>query len=395
MGTKEELLRILEMNEGKFISGAEIADMLGVSGTAVWKAVRKLIAEGCDIEAVTNKGYRLVAEPDVLSAAGIQRYYRELSAAHGHNVSGKVLISGASTAIDEQTGLAMPRTPLKIEVFDSVDSTNNMCQARAATGEPEVYVAIAGNQTAGRGRRGRTFYSPDGTGLYMSILLRPSGLSAEESLAFTTMAATSVAQSIETVTGKAAVIKWVNDVYMNSRKVCGILTEGSFNLESGDLDYAIVGIGINVREPDGGFPEEIRDIAGAVISGSESMSRNKLAAAVLWYFMNYYRTMASGTGTEFPVNGTDTYQHARDGSPNSDCNTVSTDAVRSDVPPVSYVDEYIKRCFVVGREIMVIRPGVENRAAVATGLDRSLRLHVRYDDGTEEDLSSGEISIRL
>lgn len=340
MSTRDELLRILENNLGEFVSGAYISDELGVSGTAIWKAIRKLRSEGYVINAVTNRGYQLSADSDVLSAESIYNYMRSM-----RNSSCSLLPN--------------------IEVFQSTDSTNNICRKKAATGEPDGYVAVAANQTAGRGRRGRKFYSPEATGLYLSILLRPSGYSAQEALRFTTMAAVAVCEAIEDISGSKAEIKWVNDIFMDGRKVCGILTEASFDLEGGSLDYAIVGIGINVFVPEKGFPEEIKDTAGAVFNLSDKSVlkspdiRSRLAASVLDHFMAY--AYASCIGSEKP----------------------------------DYISKYRERCFVLGQDIKVLMPGKEPRIAHALDVDNECGLLVRYEDGTEEILRSGEISIRI
>jgi BirA family biotin operon repressor/biotin-[acetyl-CoA-carboxylase] ligase len=196
------------------------------------------------IDSVTNRGYCLSHGSDILSEAVLRGYLHDCP-------------------------------PLELDVFDTVDSTNTVCLKRASGGDRRTYAAVAGGQTRGRGRRGRSFFSPDGTGLYMSILLRPSGLSADEAVKFTTIAAVAVSEAIEAVACKTASIKWVNDIYVSGRKACGILTEASFNPEDGTLDYAVVGIGINVYEPQGGFPEEIKDRAGALAG---PVNRNNLPA---------------------------------------------------------------------------------------------------------------------
>lgn len=338
MGTRDEMLKYLEKKRGEYVSGADLARELGVSGTAIWKAARKLKADGYMIEAVTNKGYRLSPDSDILSAEAIHNY----------------LVQGQDLSAD------MPH----IEVFHTIDSTNNVCRSKAVEGEADGYIAAAANQTAGRGRRGRSFFSPDDTGLYLSILLRPSGYTAQQALRFTTMAAVAVCEAIEEVSGSKAEIKWVNDIFMNDHKVCGILTEASFDLESGSLDYAIVGIGINVFEPEGGFPEEIKDIAGAVFGPYDRNAmpipdiRSRLAAALIRRFMFYYHGAMKSSS-------------------------------------LSYIEEYKRRCFVIGRNINVIMAGKAPVRAKALDIDNECGLLVRYEDGTEEVLSSGEISIRV
>ena len=223
MSTKDTVLALFEKNKGFFISGERIAEELNISRTAVWKAVKKLQSEGYEINAVTNRGYCLDKESDVLTVRGIR------------------------SQLDENCKNLRP------EVFVRVDSTNTKCIEKAEKGEPEGYVAIAGSQSAGRGRRGKAFFSPAESGIYMSILFRPEGLTENQVLHFTTMAAAAVSEAIETVSGKKAEIKWVNDIFIDGKKVCGILSEASYGIQTGKLEYVIVGIGINAYEPSGGF----------------------------------------------------------------------------------------------------------------------------------------------
>ena len=218
----DALLQKLTEQGDNYISGAELARWLGVSRTMVWKGIEQLRAEGYGIESVTNRGYRLLPEHDVLSA-------REIA-------------------------LRLTTPGLRLRVYPSVTSTNTILKNMAAAGEPEGAVAVAGEQTAGRGRMGRSFYSPPGTGLYLSILLRP-GIPAEETTPVTACAAVAVAESIEELSGEPAQIKWVNDVYVRGKKVCGILTEASIDCETRIADYLVVGIGVNTApSPPGIFP---------------------------------------------------------------------------------------------------------------------------------------------
>ena len=165
-------------------------------------------------------------------------------------------------------------------------STNDDVKAAARRGEAEGLVVIADHQTAGRGRLRRAFFSPGGTGLYMSVLLRPA-LPATSSALVTAAAAVAVAEAIEHVSGRSAQIKWVNDIFLGGRKVCGILTEGSVGPD-GALQYAVLGIGVNVAPPPGGFPEELRPIACAVFEGSAPEgARARLAAEILTRFRRF------------------------------------------------------------------------------------------------------------
>ena len=363
--SRDKVLALLESEKGAYISGEEIASKLGISRTAVWKAVNNLKKDGYLIDSVTNRGYCLSHGSDILSEAVLRGYLHDCP-------------------------------PLELDVFDTVDSTNTVCLKRASGGDRRTYAAVAGGQTRGRGRRGRSFFSPDGTGLYMSILLRPSGLTADQAVRFTTVAAVAVSEAIETVAGRSATVKWVNDIYVGGRKACGILTEASFNPEDGTLDYAVVGIGINVYEPQGGFPEEIKDRAGALagpvnrnnvpagneaddpyMSGQdpadsagvnkvlENGGRNRLAAEILSRFFSYLDEDFAPAA----VSGKD--------------------------PAPRYAAEYRRRCFVIGMDVDVIKAGSNPQEAHVLGVDDECRLEVRYADGTTESLSSGEISIRL
>ena len=324
MGTKEQLLALFESNKGVYFSGEAIAQKLCVSRTAVWKAVKTLRSEGYNIDAVSNKGYCLSVTSDILSVQGIQKYLNPLC------------------------------SDVKLAVFPVVESTNEMVRKEAALGTTEGYTVIANEQTSGKGRIGRSFFSPSDTGIYMSMLLRPQNYSSQQAVRITTMAAVAACEAIEAVSDERAQIKWVNDIYIGDKKVSGILTEASFGLESGLLDYAVLGIGINVYAPKEGFPKELEKIAGTVFHTSHNDGKNRLAAEFLNRFMAYYT--------------------ARD----------QTD----------YVEKYRNRSMVIGKEIQVLFAG-KSEKALALGIDENCRLLVRYEDGREESLSSGVISVRF
>ncbi len=374
--SRDRVLDLLEAGKGNYLSGEYIASQLGISRTAVWKAVAGLRKDGYTIDAVTNRGYALSPKSDILSAEGIRRYLGEIAS------SGSVNLGLPDNSLHMFSSGIFGPDILKLEVSDVVDSTNDVCLRMAQQGEHGGFAAIAGSQTRGRGRRGRTFFSPDGTGLYMSILLRPFGINGIQAQRFTTISAVAVAEAIEAVAGIPAEIKWVNDVYVSGRKVCGILTEASVKLEDSTLDYAVVGIGINVYEPEGGFPESIRDRAGSLAtslyqhdsgrsglpSGTsllENGGRNRLAAEILSRFYSYCIAEFKSLSVPYET----AYTERR------------------------YLNEYRRRCFVIGREINVLKAGSAPVPAVATGIDDECRLQVRYRDGSEETLSSGEISI--
>ncbi len=238
----------------------------------------------------------------------------------------------------------------EIKVLESVGSTNTELKISAEHGAAEWTVIAARRQTDGRGRLGRSFYSPGDTGLYMSILLRPDPANSQPGL-LTAAAAVAVAEAIDKVYGKKSRIKWVNDVYINDRKVCGILTEASFDLEGGRVRYAIVGIGVNVAQPNGGFPPEISGIAGAV--SETGGKKNRLAAEILNNFREY------------------------------------TEDLRSR----KFYEGYRNRLFILGENVTVIRGDMQKNAAVLD-VDRDFKLLVDYGD-KKEWISSGEVSLKL
>ncbi len=227
-------------------------------------------------------------------------------------------------------------------------STNSDMKRLASEGAKEGTVLIADSQTAGRGRLGRQFFSPRGTGCYMSILLRPS-FSAEKVKLITPMAAVAVCEAIEAVTEKKAEIKWVNDIFIDGKKVAGILTEGSF--AGGEIDFVVVGVGMNLSEPQGGFPQEIENIAGAI--GAEE-KRDEIIQEFLWRFFRYYQAIESG----------------------------------------SFIPEYRRRLFILGREITVYGADAAYQAK-AIDIDGMCGLVIETKDGQTQVLSSGEISIGL
>lgn len=324
METKEALLSLLEQNRGTYFSGGEIARRLSVSRTSVWKAVNRLREEGYVISAVPNRGYCLADSTDILSAQGIQKYLEPVC------------------------------QRLELHVLQETGSTNTLLREKAGQGAAEGCTVIAGSQTSGRGRLGRHFYSPSSTGVYLSLLLRPERLAPSEAVKITTLAAVAACEAIEEVSGRRPGIKWVNDIFMDGKKVSGILTEASLDLENEKIHFIVLGIGINVYPPEGGFPDTLAQTAGTVFSRPAKDAKNHLAAAFLNHFMKAYTA----------------------GS------------------PADYVKKYRERSLAIGRRIRVLQP-FGSRDAVALDVDDQCRLLVRYEDGQTGCLSSGEISIRL
>ena len=319
MTTKERLFTLLEARQGSFVSGEELAETLHLSRAAVSKAMKQLRQEGYAIEAVTNRGYRLSGECDILSAQGVQKHLNQ---------------------------------DFQITLAPSVGSTNTVLRALAEQGAPEGTVVIADEQTGGRGRMGRAFYSPAGSGIYLSLLLRPVNADPRQTVTLTAAAAVALCQAVETVSENGPQIKWVNDIFLNGRKISGILSEAAFGLESGVPEYVVVGVGINAYTPQGGFPPELAEIAGALWERPVPGGKNRLAAEFLNHFWKFYAACDSGV----------------------------------------FLEDYRRRSLVVGKDITVIAGGKETPAH-ALGIDDNCRLLVRYESGETAALSYGEVRI--
>lgn len=243
---------------------------------------------------------------------------------------------------------------LEVRVYETIPSTNTALKTMATEGARAGLALIAGAQTAGRGRMGRSFYSPADSGLYMSLLLRPEGRAAD-AMRLTACAAVAAAETIEELSGRTAQIKWVNDIYMDDRKVCGILTEASADAQSGAMRYVVVGLGVNTRVPKGDFPEELRSIAGAAF-GTRSVPdlRCRLAAGILDRLWRY----------------------------------------AADPADASILAGYRRRSFLPGREIWILPPDGERQRALALAVNDDYSLRVQLPDGSKRDLSTGEVSVR-
>jgi BirA family biotin operon repressor/biotin-[acetyl-CoA-carboxylase] ligase len=241
---RQKLLHVLELSKGEALSGEYLAEQLSVSRNSVWKAIEALRAEGHEITSLHSRGYVYSGTNDILSKEGITANLRDKSL--GEN----------------------------IHVYSEVSSTSTVLKQLAEGGACAGTAVIADTQTGGRGRRGRGFFSSSGNGLYMSVLMRPQS-SAADSTTATAAAAVAVAETLRKYSDREVLIKWVNDIVIGGKKVCGILTEGSVEVESGHLNYMVIGIGINIR---GEMPPELRDIACSL--GSD-VSRNALCADIL------------------------------------------------------------------------------------------------------------------
>lgn len=247
MSTKNKIQILLEKNKDQYISGQEIAKEIGVSRAAIWKAIQSLKEEGYFIESVTNKGYKLLPSNDILSEEGIR-----------------------INLIEKYAGR-------KIIVLNSVDSTNAYAKKLGIDSAEHGTIVVADEQTKGRGRFGRTFFSKQGKGIYLSVILRPQ--IEISGIAFSTVvSAVAVLRALKRFTDEEIRIKWVNDLYVRDKKVCGILTELVSDMETGSVDFIVAGIGININASEEDFSEEIRGIAGSL--KPDKTSRNEIIAAI-------------------------------------------------------------------------------------------------------------------
>ena len=237
-----------------YVSGQELCNKFGVSRTAIWKVINQLKEAGYEIEAAQNKGYHLIAAPDVMTEAELERLKNTQWAG------------------------------CEIYCFDSIDSTNTKAKELAEAGHPSGTLVVADQQTLGRGRRGRSWESPAGTGIFMTLMLKPD-INPNNASMLTLVAAMATARAITEVTGEAAQIKWPNDIVMNGKKVVGILTEMSAQFDY--INHIVVGIGINVHNEE--FPEEIAKTASSLLlECGHRIHRASLIEAFLEEFERLY-----------------------------------------------------------------------------------------------------------
>ena len=320
---RDDVLALLRQQEGRPLSGEAVSQALGVSRAAVWKAMERLRQEGYLISSAPRKGYWLERSPDRLSAGELARPGRRV---------GRELVC-----------------------LETVDSTNNDLKRRAVGEAPDGLVVVAEEQTGGRGRRGRSFASPAGKGLYLSALLRPS-CTLEQLPALTAWSAVAVCDAVETLCGVRPGIKWPNDVILEGRKLCGILTELELEAESGALRYVVVGIGLNLSQTEADFGPELAPTAISLAQALGAAPRRAETA----------RALLDGL-----------------------------DRLYADFPreQAGWLARYRAGCLTVGRPIRVLFAGGE-REGTALGVEEDFSLRVAWKDGGEEVLSSGEVSVR-
>lgn len=322
---KTTVLSLLEAAGDAFVSGEEMSARLGITRAAVWKQIKKLRETGYHIEAVTNLGYRLLAKPDALDR----------------------------DALLEALGEHPWRD--RVTVLETVDSTNSLAKRQALAGAPHGSVFLSDEQTGGRGRQGRSFVSPRGAGVYLSVLLRPQ-CPPTALPHVTAMAAVAACDAVEQVAGLRPGIKWTNDLILGEKKLSGILTELSVEWESGSLEYLVIGIGINCNHRETDFPPELRDKATSLaLETGRPTDRNLLAAALI-------RSL----------------------------HRLSEDMLTHKAP---WMAQYARDCITIGRPIRILRTD-SLRTGTATGIDENGALLVRYDSGETGVVFSGEVSVR-
>lgn len=327
MKTKDRVLEILKASGTEFISGQEMAEKIFVTRAGIWKAIKALEKEGHEIEAVTNRGYRLKPKNDEI----LPDY------------------------IEEE--LEKRNTEIKVFYFDEVDSTNDQV-VRLGREKEGVLLAIAGSQTNGRGRRGRDFFSPKDTGIYMSLLLRGNE-PLEKFSGLTATAAVAVAKAIDKTVfaGRdVAKIKWVNDVYIGDRKISGTITEFSTSLEDPTQHSIVMGIGINVYVPKEDIPEDIINKAGT-LEGADALFGENVRNNIIIETMD----------------GLFKYMDKKE-------DTLEIYRAKSNL-----IGNYVK--------INSFSERVTENYAKVTGIDEDFCLCVAYDSGKTDKLSTGEVSV--
>lgn len=319
---RKKILEELYNNKGSYVSGEVLRNKFGVSRTAIWKHINVLKEEGYNIETASRKGYTLLEMEDKLLPKEIE-----------------MLLSGKAIGHE-------------IIYFDSIDSTNSYAK-KEANELKDGTVILSEEQTTGRGRRGREWSSPKGTGIWMSLVLKPN-IPPTEGVRMTQIAAAAVCKSIRQMTSLDALIKWPNDIVVNGKKICGILTEMAGELN--EIRYIVVGIGINVNTSS--FSDELKNVATSLLIESNSkIDRKKLVVNILENFETLYNTYINGSNFDEALN---------------------------------IVKKYSA---ILGKEIKIVQ-GNRERIAKAIDIDREGLLLVEMKDGTRELISSGEISIR-
>lgn len=326
--SKETVLTLLRSQPGEYLSGEAVSETLGLSRAAIWKAVDALRRSGYVIEARTGLGYRLLEAPDVLTEPEIRNFLPETE-----------------------------RVGRELYCLAEVDSTNTYAKGLAIQGAPDGMVVVADCQTGGRGRQGRSFSSPEGKGVYLTALMRPA-LPPERLLPVTALAAVAVCNAIEQTCGIRPQIKWTNDLVLNGKKLCGILTEMALEGESGCLQYLVIGIGVNVLQTEADFSGKLADMAVSLRQATgKAISRPQLAAREIFELDRLYRALEAGETAE-------------------------------------YLKAYRRDCVTLGKEVQLVGADGDREPVTALDVDDQFGLIVRRKSGETEIIRTGEVSVR-
>lgn len=321
MSTKSQVLTLLMKHAPDYLSGEEMAQTLSLSRTAIWKAINELKKEGHLISSEHHKGYRY-EKTDVLSAEGIR------------------------------LNLTDATPDLMITVLDSSESTMKDAKLAAINGAPAHTLIVADTQEAPKGRFGRPFFSKAGSGIYMSLLLKPNQ-NFEEMAQYTVITAVAVARAMDQLAKVHTEIKWVNDIYLNGKKVCGILSEAMSDVETGQITDVIIGMGINFSLKQQEFPEELRAKATSLFAEEKPLiTRNELISAI---WNQFY-------------------------------------AILNQLPEQSFIEEYREKSFVLGKTVAFTQAGTTYQGT-AIDINDLGELIVQLATGEKKALSSGEISL--
>lgn len=321
---KSEILRMLKESE-KYLSGQELCEKFGVSRTAIWKVVKQLEAEGYLIEAVRNKGYRLKTAGDFLSQA-------ELESSISTQWAGKNIV-----------------------YYNEIDSTNTAAKKAAEAGAPHGTLVVSDYQSMGKGRRGKTWSAPHGVGIWMSLIMRPE-LPPSAASMLTLVAAMAVAEGLDKATDGVlkAQIKWPNDIVSGGKKICGILTEMSTELEC--INYVVTGMGINANTEE--FPEDIETVASSILlETGKRLNRSKTINCIMQKFETYYKAFVEAGNMS------------------------------------GLIKEYNSRLANKDNTVKVLKPG-GGYTGISLGINDSGALLVKTEDGTIHSVISGEVSVR-
>ena len=325
---RADILALLRNSED-YVSGQQICDRFGVTRTAVWKVINQLKEEGYRIESVSRRGYRLMESPEDI-------------------LSGSEIVSRLTTKWAGRN----------LHYFDMTGSTNNDAKRLAEEGDPHGTVVVADIQNTGKGRRGRAWQTLPGTALSFTLLLRPE-FAPDRASMLTLVMALSVAQAVEEISDVTAAIKWPNDIVVNKKKICGMLTEMTMTPEMDEIQYVVVGVGININNgsPEE-FQEEIRGTATSLkIETGRQINRAELLERVLVRFEDNYETFLG---------------------------TLDLSKLR---------EAYQKHLQGVGNEVRVLDPAGEY-TGISHGINDQGELIVEKENGEKVQVYAGEVSVR-